>query len=253
MITNKIIHSSLLILFSLHAIYSQVKSSSFKMSQLKHKKVEEAYITKWVFLEEELKKKDIKTNNFSIYLRAFKHEGELEVWVKNKNDVHYKLFKIYAICASSGILGPKRKEGDGQVPEGFYEIDLFNHKSDYYLSLRINYPNNSDLILKDGPNAGGAIMIHGNCVTIGCLPITDDKIKELYVLCVEAKSKNNPIYIDVFPIRFTDKNLTYLEKNYPKSKLVFWNMLRPGYDYFEEHKWLPKVNINKKGYYFYEE
>ena len=144
----------------------------------------------------------------------------------------------------------KRKEGDGQVPEGFYKIDLFNPTSDYYLSMRINYPNSSDVILKDGLNAGGAIMMHGSCVTIGCLPMTDEKIKELYVLCLEARNRNVPVYIDIYPIKFTPENITYLEKNYPKSKLSFWRTLKPGYDYFEENKWLPKISVDTKGNYF---
>lgn len=119
--------------------------------------------------------------------------------------------------------------------------------------MRINYPNASDVILKEGPNAGGAIMIHGDCVTIGCIPITDDKIKELYVLCVESKNRKNHIYIDIFPAKFTKENLAMLEKKYPKSKIHFWKSLKASYDYFEEHRWLPRINVDKKGNYFFEE
>ena len=61
--------------------------------------------------------------------------------------------------------------------------------------MRINYPNSRDVILKDGTNAVGAIMIHGSCVTIECLPMTNEKIKELYVLCLEARNRNVPIDI----------------------------------------------------------
>jgi len=174
----------------------------------------------------------------------------LEVWLRDRSKTKYILFKTYDICANSGDLGPKRKEGDHQVPEGFYKIDLFNGKSDYYLSMKINYPNSSDVLLKEAPNAGNAIMIHGDCVTIGCIPITDDKIKELYVLCLEARNRNNPIYIDIFPIRFTQENIKMLESKYPKSKLSFWRTLKPGYDYFEDNHWLPKINVDSRGYYF---
>ena len=115
-------------------------------------------------------------------------------------------------------------------------IDLFNAKSDYYLSMHISYPNASDLTLKEAISPGGAIMMHGNCVTIGCLPMTDDKIKELYVLCLEARNRNNPIYIDIFPAKFTPENLLMLAANYPKSKQNFWKTLKPAYDYFETNK-----------------
>ncbi len=243
----------LLVTVLTHKMFCQSNISVFKNNQLKNSRVKDAYDTKWTLLKSELKGANIKHNEFDIYLRAFKHDAVLEVWMKNKSDAKYKLFKTYAICATSGILGPKRKEGDGQVPEGFYQIDLFNPKSDYYLSMRINYPNASDVLLKEAPNAGSAIMIHGECVTIGCLPMTNDKIKEIYVLCVEAKNRNNPIYIDVFPAKFTKENMDMLTKNYPKSKINFWKTLKAGYDYFEENHWLPRVNVDKKGNYFYAE
>ena len=253
MIIKNVIHTGMLIFLITSTLLAQVKIGAFKASQLKNARVKDAYDTKWGPLQEELKKIKVNADEFDIYMRAFKREAELEVWLKNKGDAEYKLFKTYAICANSGSLGPKRKEGDGQVPEGFYQIDLLNPKSDYYLSMRINYPNASDMLLKEGPTAGGAIMVHGDCVTIGCLPMTDDKIKELYVLCLEAKNRSNPVYIDIFPTRLTNENIQWLKDNYPKTKLAFWNSLRPAYDYFEEHHWLPKVNIDKKGKYFYQE
>ncbi len=58
------------------------------------------------------------------------------------------LFKTYKVCALAGTLGPKRMEGDYQVPEGFYYINEFNPQSNYYLSLGINYPNESDKVSK---------------------------------------------------------------------------------------------------------
>ena len=247
---KNVINTCLLVVFTISYSFSQVKTLAYKAGQLKSPKVKEAYDTKWPKLQQDLKAIKINPDEFDIYMRTFKYEKIVEVWVKNKGDVRYKLFKTYDICASSGDLGPKRKEGDNQVPEGFYKIDLFNPNSDYYLSMRINYPNSSDVILKEAPNAGSAIMIHGDCVTIGCIPITDDKIKELYVLCLEARNRNVPIYVDIYPIKFTPENITMLEKNYPKSKLAFWRTLKPGYDYFEENKWLPKINVDPKGNYF---
>src|ERR1700757_1391252 len=103
-----------------------------------------------------------------IYIRSFKYDSQLEVWVKNDLKDQYQLFKTYKICALAGTLGPKRMAGDFQVPEGFYYINEFNPRSDYYLALGINYPNVSDRILSDSLRPGGDIYIHGSCVTVGC-------------------------------------------------------------------------------------
>src|SRR5690606_30525766 len=84
-----------------------------------------------------------------LYIRSFKYDSKLEVWVKNEHKENYQLFKTYKVCALAGSLGPKRLEGDYQVPEGFYYINEFNPRSSYYLSLGLNYPNLSDLVLSD--------------------------------------------------------------------------------------------------------
>lgn len=253
MLIKNVIHTGLLVFFIACFSFAQVKTLAYKAGQLKSKRVKDAYDTKWPKLQEDLKSIKVNPDAFDIYMRAFKYEQKVEVWLKNTGDVRYQLFRTYDICANSGDLGPKRKEGDGQVPEGFYRIDLFNPNSDYYLSMRISYPNTSDIILKEGVSAGGAIMMHGNCVTIGCLPMTDEKIKELYVLCLEARNRNNPVYIDIYPAKFTPENIKMLEANYPKSKISFWRTLKTGYDYFETNKWLPVINIDSKGNYFLDE
>ena len=126
----------------------------------------------------------------SIYVRSFKYDRQLEVWVKDDSLNKFRLFKTYKICMQSGTMGPKRMEGDYQVPEGFYHINEFNPNSNYHLSLGINYPNASDRILSDSLKPGGSIFIHGNCVSTGCIAITDEPIEELYVLASE--SKNTP-------------------------------------------------------------
>ena len=123
-----------------------------------------------------------------VYIRSFKYDGQLEVWVKNERKDPYKLFKTYRICALAGTLGPKRIAGDYQVPEGFYYINEFNPNSNYYLSLGINYPNQSDRILSDSLRPGGDIYIHGSCVTVGCIPVTDQQIDEIYILATYAKA-----------------------------------------------------------------
>src|SRR5262245_35929436 len=109
---------------------------------------------------------------------SLQKEGELELWVENSKKT-YILVKKYSICATSGILGPKRRWGDEQVPQGFYELDWFNLQSNFYLSLHISYPNAADPILGSKQNLGRDIFLHKSCVTIGCIPVTDDGIKEI--------------------------------------------------------------------------
>jgi murein L,D-transpeptidase YafK len=253
MFLKNVIHTWLLVCVSVGISISQVKPSAFKSAQLKYSKVKAAYDTKWPKLKEDMKALKLYAEGYDVYLRAFKSEKKMEVWLKNTGDITYTLFRTYDICATSGTLGPKRQEGDGQVPEGFYTIDLFNPTSNYYLSMRVSYPNAGDQILKTGKNAGGAIMVHGNCVTIGCLPMTDDKIKELYVLCLEAKNRNRTVKIDIFPVKLTTENMKVLQDNYSKEYISFWNSLKPAYDHFEKNHSTRKVYTDAKGRYFFKD
>lgn len=248
MLFKNVIKSGLLVLLLIPVVALQ--TSSFKQAQMKYARVKSAYDAKWSALQADMKTSGFDARDFDLYLRVFKNEKLLELWMKKKSESSYQLFRKYDVCSSSGTLGPKRKEGDGQVPEGFYKLDLFNPTSNYYLSLRVSYPNASDVILKDGKNAGGAIMVHGNCVTIGCLPMTDDKIKEIYVLCVEAQNRQRPLNIDIFPAKLSEANLKILNSSYPQHA-AFWKGLKPRYTWFEQHKSLAKVVIDKKGNYTY--
>ncbi len=182
-----------------------------------------------------------------LYLRAFKHERQLEVWAGAPGKPLTKV-KTYPFCAASGVLGPKRQEGDLQVPEGFYTIDLFNPTSAFHLSIRVSYPNESDRILGRRP-LGGAIMVHGNCVSIGCIAIQDGPIEELYLMTLDAKKRmgrNVPIHI--FPRQLDEKGLAALEKEAGSDAalLAFWRGLAPGYSLFEENKRPPRVSVDMK-------
>jgi murein L,D-transpeptidase YafK len=182
-----------------------------------------------------------------LYLRAFKHERELEVWAGARGQALKKV-KTYPFCAASGELGPKRREGDLQVPEGFYTIDLFNPHSAYHLSIRVSYPNESDRILGRRP-LGGAIMVHGNCVSIGCIAIEDGPIEELYILTLDSRSKmgrNVPIHI--FPRRMDAAGLAELEKlpQATEPVMAFWRGLEPGWRLFEESQRPPRVSVDPK-------
>jgi murein L,D-transpeptidase YafK len=175
-----------------------------------------------------------------VLLRAFKSEGELEVWAGE--DV-LKRIATYEVCAASGALGPKRKEGDRQVPEGFYRITWFNPASKFHLSMLVNYPNKSDRILGDSKKPGGEIMVHGDCRSRGCLAMGDERIEELWVIAKAAKEKP---HMHIFPTRKMDE----LVKAEPKSRhRVFWTQLRTGFDLFEKHRRLPTVEIDAAGRY----
>lgn len=227
------------------------ENGTFKAQQLKNKRVKDAYATKWPALEAELKAKKINHASMEVFIRIFKKEKELELWVKNKADTKFTMLKKIAVCASSGELGPKRKEGDYQVPEGIYDIPSFNPNSSYFLALKVGYPNKSDKILVDGKRTGGDIMIHGNCVTIGCIPLQDDPVKDVYMLCVEAKNNNTSPRVEIYPCKFTPENVKFLEENFNASKNTFWTNLKPAYTYFEANKTPVKYSINSKGAYVF--
>ena len=136
------------------------------------------------------------------------------------------------------------------MPEGFYYINEFNPRSQYYLSLGINYPNLSDKILSDSLRPGSAIYIHGSCVTVGCIPVTDQQIDELYILAAHAKNQGQDyIPVHIFPVRFNvARSVKYLEnltKDDPALK-KFAARLEDAFDYFERYKQLPVVLINEE-------
>lgn len=221
---------------------------SFLKQQLKYSRVSGAYKEKWPAISKKFKNLGVDSVNYKVLVRIFKEEKVLEVWLKSKKADKYVHYGNFDICRSSGELGPKRTEGDMQVPEGFYSVNFFNAFSDYYLGMQVDYPNQSDKILGRRP-FGGQIMIHGNCVTIGCIPITDDKIKELYIICLLSKGAGNNVSIDGYPFKLTDANMQEAKKNYDKKLTDFWSNLKTVYDYFEKNQKAPVVGVDKSGYY----
>ena len=188
-----------------------------------------------------------------LYIRSFKYNSELQVWVKNSQSDTFSHFKNYKICALAGTMGPKRMEGDYQVPEGFYYINEFNANSTYHLSLGLNYPNPSDKLLSDPMRPGGEIYIHGSCVTVGCIPLTDPMIEELYVLSTHAKAGGqNFIPVHIFSVKYDDKTSNeYLETLYQRdpSLRTFEHQLKKVYDFFNHKKKLPVVAVLPNGEY----
>jgi murein L,D-transpeptidase YafK len=191
----------------------------------------------------------------NIYIRSFKYDSQLEVWVRNNINEPYKLFKTYKVCAMAGSLGPKRMQGDYQVPEGFYYINEFNPNSTYYLSLGLNYPNASDRILSDSLQPGGDIYIHGSCVTVGCIPITDQQIDEVYIMAAYAKDAGQDfIPVHIYPVRYSNKkSANYLAEFTKQDKQLkaFAETLENVYDHFELTHKLPVIMVNNRGEYVY--
>lgn len=171
-----------------------------------------------------------------IFIRMIKTRAEVEVWARNQHGGPFELLHTYPLSATSGHLGPKRRAGDNQVPEGFYEIDRFNPRSNYYLSLGLNYPNAADRALGE-PHPGGDIFIHGGAASIGCLPITDAGIEEVYLLAVMARAAGQTaIPVHLFPFPVTEAELARRARS---PHQAFWRGLMPGYTYFERHHELP--------------
>jgi len=208
-------------------------------------------------LEDSLKKqfeaKKLPWPPQSLYIRSFKYDRQLEVWVKAGAGKPYQLFKTYKVCMQSGTMGPKRMEGDYQVPEGFYYINEFNPNSNYHLSLGLNYPNASDKILSDSLRPGSAIYIHGNCVSTGCIAISDSPIEELYLVAALVKAAGQDfIPVHVFPVKYNvRKSYEYLSETAKGKETLqkFSARLKEAFDYFETNKQLPVIMVNKSGEY----
>lgn len=201
-----------------------------------------------------LNDKNISITDLNILIVVYKEENKMLLYVKNRNDDTYQKVKEFPVCYASGELGPKRREGDHQVPEGFYHINIFNPHSTYFLSLGINYPNKSDLLKTTADRPGDNIFIHGHCASIGCIAM-GDAIKEIYVYAVHAKNNgqhNIPVYI--FPFEMNALNTwNHKQINATNPGLVsFWNNLWQGYIKFStNHKEL-RYSVNNKGDYVFD-
>lgn len=233
-----------------YAIFAQ---SSFIDYQRNFPRVEDALNRKTDTLKKQFAAAGLQWPAKQIYIRSFKYDSQLEVWVRNNVNEPFKLFKTYSVCALAGTLGPKRMEGDYQVPEGFYYINEFKPNSIYHMSLGLNYPNASDKIISHDTDPGGDIYIHGSCVTVGCIPIQDFQIEEVYILCMSAKSNGQDfIPVHIFPVRFNNsKSIAYFDKITKDETDIqqFAARLKEVYDYFEREKKLPLISIDSKGEY----
>ena len=237
------------ILFFAFLILLSQNGCSNKMEKKEPSRLEAAKTEKSQIISALLSENAIVASSLNIFLRAFKQEQILELWGKNQNQPSFLKMKSYSFCESSGQLGPKRKEGDLQIPEGVYHINRFNEKSLFHLSLGLNYPNAADLILGDGTAPGSDIFIHGGCQTVGCIPLTDDLIKELFVIAMMAKDAHQiKIPVHIFPFQFSERNKEEHFKSHPEH-IPFWKELEPIFWHFEKTKTLPAYSISPKGAY----
>ncbi len=180
-----------------------------------------------------------------VYLRVFKLESELELWVEK--DGRFELFATYPMCMWSGRLGPKLKEGDGQAPEGFYTVskEALNPNSRMHLSFNLGFPNVYD---RGKGRTGSFLMVHGGCSSIGCYAVTDAVVDEIWKFVTAALDNGQTrIPVHAFPFRMTERNLR-LRKGDKWSD--FWTDLKQGYDLFETDKVPPVVSVCDGRYVF---
>jgi murein L,D-transpeptidase YafK len=226
--------------------------SRFMLEQLRYDRVRDARVLTRFALKQLFHERGIRYPAEEVYLRAFKRERVLELWVRGEGATEFALLKTYAVCAQSGELGPKRRQGDMQVPEGFYHVNMFNPRSGYHLSLGVDYPNRRDRTVASGGRLGGDIFIHGGCRSEGCLAVTDDGIRELYWVAVEARSAGqNRIPVHIFPSRLEPLDLQILQQTFAHSPELtrFWATLQPGYEFFEKHRRPPEMGVSANGEY----
>jgi murein L,D-transpeptidase YafK len=232
-------------IFLVFGSFSLLVADGFLDQQKQYPRVRESIARKLDTVKSCFNKKNVEFPPEQIFIRIFKLEKRLELWARSSTADTFLHIKTYPFCASSGTLGPKRKQGDLQIPEGFYFIDRFNPFSRFYLSLGLNYPNASDRILSDKNRPGGDIFIHGDCVTIGCVPITDDGIRELYITALFTRqngSKQIPVHI--FPTKLTEENFNKINSLFERKYNDFWKTLQNGYRFFELTKRVPDISVD---------
>ncbi len=183
----------------------------------------------------------------AIFIRIFKAEAELEVWGKTPTSDQFALLRTFPICAFSGELGPKLREGDRQSPEGFYRVRLgsLNPNSSYHLSFNLGFPNAYD---RAHGRTGSYLMVHGNCVSIGCYAMTDAGIETIYGMVETAmKAGQDAVSVHIFPFRMNDDNIAaYADHQW----IDYWRNLKTGHDMFEATKKVPAVRVEGLDYAF---
>ena len=218
----------------------------FRMDQAKNGNIREVRKRIGPGLSSRLEKSGFSLGN-TVFLRVFKEESVLEVWLESSKDLPNRLWHSYPIAKFSGTIGPKLREGDRQAPEGFYSVNhkSLNPNSSFHLSFDVGYPNHYD---QKRNRTGSHIMVHGGNVSIGCFAMTDPAIEEIYLIVEAALNKGqDSIPIHIFPFRFTEERMLKAEIN-KEIWLDFWKNLKVGYDLFEVNKSPPSHFSDRRGY-----
>jgi hypothetical protein len=100
---------------------------------------------------------------------------------------------------------------------------------------------------------GGEIYIHGSCVTVGCIPLTDGPMEDLYILAAHAKNMGQDfIPVHIFPVKFNVQRSVDYMNNFIKEDAnlkQFISRLEDAFYYFEKYHQLPVILIDEKGEY----
>ena len=181
-----------------------------------------------------------------IFLRIFKENKILEVWMLCGS--RYRRFAVYPVCTYGGRgLGPKTVQGDGRAPEGFYYVGphQMNPFSRYHLAFNLGYPNRYD---RHHGRTGGALMVHGACVSIGCFAMTDAAMERIYTLADAALRNGQPFFrVHIFPFPLKQRRL---ERERRSVWYNFWRNLQYGYAWFERFGTPPDVTVREGRYVF---
>ncbi len=194
-------------------------------------------------LEADLEARSLKLGA-PVYLVITKVPAELTAYVEGE-DGRFVAYRTWPVCSASGTLGPKKKEGDAQAPEGFYRVTpgAMNPNSSYHLSFNLGYPNARDRALG---YTGSALMVHGNCVSIGCYAMTDPVIEQIWTLMQSAfENGQSAVDVHIYPFEMTAANLQAQAGN-PNG--AFWRSLAPAWAHFEATETVPRVR-QKNGVY----
>ncbi|HNX49173.1 MAG TPA: L,D-transpeptidase family protein [Thermoanaerobaculaceae bacterium] len=187
-----------------------------------------------------------------LVVQVFKEEGVLELWAAPEPAGPYRRVVAWPLTGYSGDLGPKRRRGDRQIPEGFYRIDGFNGASRYHLSLHIDYPNRADRFFAHERHPGNNIFIHGNELTNGCIPIGDHAIEQLYVAVLDSRDAGFEVPAHLFPCRFDTpvcaRRLRADSRHNPKLA-AFWTNLEEGFRWFSTTATRPVITVDVTGRY----
>ncbi|MCB1521903.1 MAG: murein L,D-transpeptidase [Hyphomicrobiaceae bacterium] len=173
-----------------------------------------------------------------VFLRIFKREFELEIWLKNGERFNH--FATYPICRWSGKLGPKLKQGDHQAPEGFYWVSAksLNPASRWHRSFNLGFPNTFD---RAQGRTGSFLMVHGGCGSVGCYAMTNAAVDEIWRIVTAALDGGQKRFqVQALPFRMTPANLAESERT---PNAPFWQSLRDGYDLFEQSRLPPIVRV----------